>query len=681
MRDHIRAAACLLLLASLPVSGTVAAQEQKNTIRFNQDTLVLNDGISRQQLLWKRGKLSWLTVEGLRTGQKMHELPAGSCMPMLEPFEAERWSSDIVHHGATLRCNAYSDVLLTTWYDSFAIRLTIRIYDNTAGTEWGFSIKGKQDRINRQEAGGLSMIEDQSALQNKHAGYFYLPVDGHFTAQIANFKAATDYHNNLVQEIGIAPYKKPQRYPGNVLQIVHKQPGVVHEIVKLSPLQEAQSAYAGFDFSAGFDGVSVCSPGWQATGHDSSFQKGYSVYLLLFAKNTEEADFFYQQYEMSCRHYIPESDNTFTMNTWGDRHRDGRIRESFILKELGAASRLGITQYQIDDGWQQGTSQNSAKRNGGLWDHWTEEDWRVNRQRFPNGLTPVLKKAKANGIAIGLWFNPSKKDRYSARERDEQILLDLYKKYNIRWIKIDGLEIGDKQAEENVAQLLRGVQEKTGGQVQFNMDVTAGRRGGYFFLNRMGNIFLENRYTDWGNYYPHLTLRNVWQLAKYVPVQRLQIEWLNKWRNEDKYRPSDSLRPAAVPFDYQFAIAMMGQPLAWMEATGLPEKAFGIRALIDLWKQHRSSMAMGIVQPVGDCPDGYSFPGFVSYAGNRIYVLFFRELAGEEEAVFHLPLANLKGKKFIRLYGTGSVSRVDRQNRNVSVRIDRCFQFIWGYFE
>ena len=55
----------------------------------------------------------------------------------------------------------------------------------------------------------------------------------------------------------------------------------------------------------------------------------------------------------------------------------------------------------------------------------------------------------------------------------------------------------------------------------FNLDATAGRRAGYHMLNRYGNIFLENRYTDWGNYYPYHTLRNLWMLSKYVPAEIL----------------------------------------------------------------------------------------------------------------------------------------------------------------
>ena len=46
------------------------------------------------------------------------------------------------------------------------------------------------------------------------------------------------------------------------------------------------------------------------------------------------------------------------MNTWR-QDRDNRV-DGFILNELDAASRLGVTHYQIDDGWQQGLSRNSS---------------------------------------------------------------------------------------------------------------------------------------------------------------------------------------------------------------------------------------------------------------------------------------------------------------------------------
>ena len=677
---------CLLLPGLIPASALPAAlapasATQAPAIRFNKDTVILNDGISLQKLLWKQGKLYWQSARSLRTGMEMHYTASESTMPLLDTFPVRAWSSEITSHKANIRSNAYTELLLSTGYDHVEIRRTIRIYENTPGAEWGFEARGNLQLLSPDKNPEASMIEDPSLLQERGNGYFYLPSDNHFTAHIARFKEATDYHNDPVQEIKVIPYKRAQYYQGNVLQMQYKQPDAVHALVKLSPLQYAQSSYAGYDFSAGFDGVKIHSPGWENIPGDSSFQRGYSIYLALFAGNEEEALFFYKQYEMSCHHYLPKADNTFTMNTWGDRNRDSRVNESFILKELDAAAELGITHYQIDDGWQQGVSRNSAMRGGQLWNDWKKEDWQLNKQRFPNGLNGVLKKAKEKGISVGLWFNPSKRNRYASWAGDRQIIEGLYEKYGVRWVKIDGLEMGSKAAEKNISRFIKGVQENTRGNVQFNMDVTAGKRGGYFFLNRAGNIFLENRYTDWGNYYPYLTLSNVWKLAKYIPVQRLQIEWLNKWRNTGVYKQTDPMRPAAIPFDYQFALTMMGQPLAWMEATGLPEEAFGIKKLIDLWKQHRNAMQQGIIQSVGDCPDGYSFPGFVSYGRSRIYVLFFRESPDTGKAVFRLPFADLAGKKFTRLYGGGIVSDTNARSKKVTVNFGEPFQFVWGFFE
>ena len=122
--------------------------------------------------------------------------------------------------------------------------------------------------------------------------------------------------------------------------------------------------------------------------------------------------------------------------------------------------------------------------------------------------------------------------------------------------------------------------EQTNYEVIFNLDATAGRRGGYHYMNEYGNIFLENRYTDWGNYYPYRTLRNLWMLSRYVPAEKMQIEFLNKWRNADKYDAADPFAPARYSFDYLFAITLAAQPLAWMEASNLPEEAYITASLL-----------------------------------------------------------------------------------------------------
>ena len=170
------------------------------------------------------------------------------------------------------------------------------------------------------------------------------------------------------------------------------------------------------------------------------------------------------------------------------------------------------------------------------------------------------------------------------------------------------------------------MQQVSQGRVVFNLDATAGQRGGYFFFNEYGNIFLENRYTDWANYYPYQTLRNLWMLARYVPPEDLQIEFLNQWRNPEKYPADDPFAPARYSFDYLFAITMAGQPLAWLEATRLPEKAFAAASLVRLYRKHRVAFHRGTILPVGEEPSGRSWTGFQSIGSQQAgYLLIFRE--------------------------------------------------------
>ena len=157
-----------------------------------------------------------------------------------------------------------------------------------------------------------------------------------------------------------------------------------------------------------------------------------------------------------------------------------------------------------------------------------------------------------------------------------------------------------------------------------NLDATAGRRGGYFFFNEYGNIFLENRYTDWGNYYPYWSLRNLWMLSRYVAPQSLQIEFLNKWRNGDKYK-GDRFAPATYSFDYLFAITMAAQPLAWLEASNLPDEAFPTGEVIKKYKVIQHDFHTGSVFPVGNEPSGKSWCGFQSIKEKKGYFLVFRE--------------------------------------------------------
>lgn len=653
---------------------------QQNPFRWiDENKLIINDGISEQTYSVENNQLKLLEAKEL--GSQYKNIFSCASTDVTKVPNPKNSSRNLFRVEASERASAYTQLDLTVQTDSFEYVRSIRVYDNCPGIEWRLKMRGKNTLFPTTSAPTTDLIENIELLSGAAPHYFSMPLSSpHFTTKIVSFKEATDHHSNIVTEQVELPYKKQQYYRGNMLFANDNGNKITHLIVKLSPLSTAQSAYAGFDFSTDFGGIKVHSPGFEFEDDDAEWQEAYPVYSLMYAPDEEAALNFYKKYELSKHNYLPEKDNTFTMNTWGDRNRDSRVNEKFILNELDAASQLGVTHYQIDDGWQQGLSQNSSSKAGILWDDWSADDWKVNTTRFPNGLEPIAKKAKSLDIELGLWFNPSKNNNYAAWERDKSILTELHKKHDVSWIKIDGLGIGNKQSETNVYKLLKGAIEESGQKIQFNIDVTAGKRGGYFFLNDVGNIFLENRYTDWGNYYPHLTLRNVWTLAKYTPVQRIQIEWLNKWRNEKAYPKNDPLKPLNVPFDYMFAITMVGQPLAWMEATALPEEAYAVTSMINTWKQQRSDMQKGIIHPIGDEPNGYGFPGFASYAENRVYVLLFRENSKEKSSEFTLPLVKgVDELKFTRLAGEGKL--IKTKENTLEVDFSAPFQFLWGYFE
>lgn len=675
---------------------------------ISHDTLVVNDGMSEQKYLFEEGGLNLVKMTPFSAYQPVSfPVTHPDRNRSVKPYETKQ---NVIRFEATVRTVGYYQLELYSIHEDHEVLRTLRKYDGVPGIEWGMSVKGNTAAFQSREAGGADLIEDPDLLTGHNPYYFFLPFSSpHYTTSIFSFQEATDHHTNIVSRRDALPYRKSQYYRGSLLLAKNNQTHAVHLVAKKSPIEGAQSNYAGYDFSSDFAGIKVHSPGLYVSpveekvasfGERASYEEGasrnknredgepgevwhkaYSVFVLMYAESEHHALEAYKLHELAIHRYLPERDNTFTMNTWGDRNRDSRVNEEFILNELEVAARLGVTHYQIDDGWQQGLSRNSAAKAGMLWDDWKVSDWEVNRTRFPNGLAKVKEKSDRLGMNIGLWFNPSKGDNYALWERDQKIVLDLHERYGISWIKIDGLEIGNKAAEEGVSKMLGGAIEKSEGKLQFNMDVTAGQRGGYFYFNHFGNTFLENRYTDWGNYYPHLTLRNAWTLAKYVPIQRFQIEWLNKWRNDNQYPANDPLRPANVPFDYQFAITMMGQPLAWMEATGLPEEAFEVVSLIEAWKSVRDEMQAGVIVPIGDEPNGYGFPGFVSYGGKRIFVLLFRENTSPfpVTGVYTLNDEYIAGKRFVRLGGEGVL--LNNDHHRLEVQFQQPFQFLFGYFE
>lgn len=325
-------------------------------------------------------------------------------------------------------------------------------------------------------------------------------------------------------------------------------------------------------------------------------------------------------------------------NTWGDRSRDGRVCEAFLLQELACAARLGLDAVQIDDGWQAGTTVNSTQPRGGVWEGYYETDpnfWRPHPVRFPHGLAPVAREAARLRIQLGLWFSPDSSRDFAHWRQDADTLLHLWQTEGTSLFKLDGVKLRTPAARQNYLRFLDAVTRESGGQIQLQQDITAEQRLGYLAAREYGTLFVENRYTDFGNYYPHRTLRNLWTLAHYLPAQRLLFEVLNPARNAARYG-ADPLAPGQYPIDYLFACTLAAQPLFWMELSGLRvEDVQRLQPVLALYKRHRAALWTCDVQPIGQEPDGHSFPGFLFRApGGGGYLLVFREAAPQGAHLF-----------------------------------------------
>jgi hypothetical protein len=370
----------------------------------------------------------------------------------------------------------------------------------------------------------------------------------------------------------------------------------------------------------------------------------------------EEMDYLktLRRYQKYWRKIVPERDEMIMMNTWGDRSADANIGEEFLRREVDACEKLNITHFQIDDGWQSGRSTGSASGAGTLWDEWSSEDWQPDSGRFPSGMKEVKKYAESKGVKLGLWFHPSNENEYAKWKQDVEILTGLYNDYGIQYFKIDGVKLKTKKSEIYFRKILDEVSRNTDNNVVFNLDVTHDERAGYFDFYEYGNTFLENRYTDWGGYYPYWTLRNLWQLSKFVPAEKFQIEFLNNQRNKDKYPADDIFAPGNLSMDYAFAVTLIAQPLAWLEGSNLPAESFEIAPLIEKYKKVQAELHSGLIFPIGEEPSGRAWTGFQSILDeNSGYVLVFRENNEQPSSGIKIIDASGKSLRFEKVLGEG----------------------------
>ncbi|ANE45657.1 hypothetical protein SY83_04355 [Paenibacillus swuensis] len=127
-----------------------------------------------------------------------------------------------------------------------------------------------------------------------------------------------------------------------------------------------------------------------------------TVWFQLAAVEGNE-DQLAEQYRSFVLHGMSENTESrkpyIFYNTWNLQERTkhwykGKFLDAMnqerVLAEIDSAHRMGVEVFVIDAGWFEKTG-----------------DWRVNRERFPDGLKSIKAKLDGYGMKMGLWFEPT----------------------------------------------------------------------------------------------------------------------------------------------------------------------------------------------------------------------------------------------------------------------------------
>ncbi|MBF6627194.1 MAG: alpha-galactosidase [Proteiniphilum sp.] len=575
--------------------------------RLDSGILSIGNSLIERNFLWNDGQLITLSIHDKENGkiwlnqQKTIDL----YIPGISKAAVKGiWSSTIQEE--TSITSAHLLVNVEYQIGQLYIRRAFRVYPDCPAIAADTYFKS------------LSLAADWNISQNEVIDQLSLPGK-HWRMEAIEFFDTSDEHNTFIEKTSRLSYKTNSYYRGNLLFAHNLEDGTGLFLLKEAPCSINQLHYPGHDFETNYGTIKVTGLGVHPVDlqkMDGEWVKAYGAVVGVYDGSNNARLLALRTYQKNTRTFQKGRENMIVMNTWGDRGKLDRLTESFCKEQMKACSSIGITHFQLDWGWQEGIKDKTTK---------SIDAWVPKNTLFPNGFGPLIAYGRKMGVELCLYFVPKFHNNNGAWEEDADALINLYKNHGVRIFKIDGQKIPSKMAEINLRKMYDKVLKETDYKVVFNLDITNGPRGGYFYMNETGNLFVENRYTQFGTYYPFHTLRNLWMLSHYVAPERLQFEFLNKWKNQDKYPAGDRFAPAAYSFDYLFAITMVAQPLAFFDATDLPDAALDNERLIKKYREIQFDLQNGSTFPVGDEPNGRSWTGFQSIHHDRGYFILFRE--------------------------------------------------------
>lgn len=348
--------------------------------------------------------------------------------------------------------------------------------------------------------------------------------------------------------------------------------------------------------------------------NDDTFTHGWATWCLCWSGGDFERELAFKSFDRRRFPLDPARDVYIQANTWGstDNGNDARLAAgpNRVLRELEVCAEMGVDVLQIDDGWQ-------VPPGCDTWEP-GENGWHPHPAHYPDGWEPIRTRAAELRVKLGLWA--------AAEPVGLEALQANYQQGGFVQYKLDFAMLRKKAQIDALMQKVRAFIQWTGHRVRVNWDVTENpARYGYFFAREYGCIYLENRKPARPLsvvYRPHTVLRDMWQIARYLNLNRFQCTIQNVDRVDCEH--SDA---SLHSHTYVTTMALMGIPLFFQELKYYSDSAKSeIREVLETYKTHRDAIYQGIVYPIGDKPDNSNWTGFQCQCDDGGgYLTVFRE--------------------------------------------------------
>jgi alpha-galactosidase len=98
---------------------------------------------------------------------------------------------------------------------------------------------------------------------------------------------------------------------------------------------------------------------------------------------------------------------------------------------------------------------------------------------------------------------------------------------------------------------------------------------------------------------------------------------------------------------------LFAQPLAWLEASNLPDSAYNVSDMLVGYRKVQHDIHRGVILPIGEEPNGFSWTGFQSLLGDEGYLIVYRELNEKHRYLLKTYLPPNAEVRFSHILGHG----------------------------